>query len=443
MKSEFVWGVATSAYQIEGAAAEDGRGESIWDRFAALNGDTGAIACDFYHRHRQDVALMHELGVDAFRFSVSWPRVLPEGRGAVNPRGLDFYDELVDELLACEIEPFVNLFHWDLPQTLQEGGGWPARATAEAFAEYAAVVAERLGDRVTYWSTHNEPFCASWLGYGYGEHAPGGRDEADALAAAHHVLLSHGLAVPEIRRHARGAEVGVIVDSWPAHPATDDPDAVAAAWAADGIRNRWFFDALLRGEYPADVVERYASILPEIRDGDLQTIAVPLDWLGVNNYSRNLVAADGSVQRSPTAPLTAMHWEIYPDGLREVLVRIAHDYDPPKLYVTEAGAAFDDVRGHDGRIRDLDRIAFLDAYIGAVDDAIDEGADVRGFFVWSLLDNFEWALGYGKRFGLVYVDYPTLERIPKDSFSWYRRLIAEHHADGGGSRRRTLASADR
>ena len=441
MNSEFVWGVATSAYQIEGAVAEDGRGESIWDRFPALNGDTGAIACDFYHRHRQDVALMHELGVDAFRFSVAWPRILPEGRGAVNTRGLDFYDELVDELLACEIEPWLNLFHWDLPQALQDEGGWPARGTAEAFAEYAAVVAERLGDRVTYWSTHNEPFCASWLSYGYGEHAPGGHSEADALAAAHHVLLSHGLAVPEIRRHARGAAVGVIVDSWPAHPATDDPAAVAAAWAADGIRNRWFFDALLRGEYPADVLERFAAILPEIRDGDLETIAVPIDWLGVNNYSRNVVASDGSLQRSPTAPLTAMHWEIYPDGLREVLVRIAHDYDAPKLYVTEAGAAFDDVRGHDGRIRDVDRIAFLDAYIGAVEDAIEQGADVRGFFVWSLLDNFEWSFGYSKRFGLVYVDYPTLERIPKDSFSWYRRLIAEHRADTGGSHRRPLASA--
>ena len=433
MNGDFIWGVATSAYQIEGAARADGRGESIWDRFAATPGatragDTGEIACDFYHRYPEDVALAHRLGVDAFRFSVSWPRILPRGTGAVNQRGLDFYDRLVDLLLAAQIEPWLNLFHWDLPQPLQDAGGWPARATAEAFAEYASIVAERLGDRVTYWSTHNEPYCASWLGYGVGEHAPGGTSPGDALAAAHHLLVSHGLAAREIRRHAPFASVGIIVDSWPAHPATDDPADAEAAWAADGVRNRWFFDALLRGRYPVDVLERYARVVPPVRDGDMTTIATPLDFFGINNYSRTLIRAsadpEGVVVRAPQAPLTATGWEIYPEGIREVILRLHREYDPPPLYVTECGAAFDDVRTHDGRIHDGDRVAFLEAYLGAVEGAIEYGADVRGFFVWSLLDNFEWAFGYAKRFGLAYVDYPTLERVPKDSFEWYRRTIA-------------------
>jgi beta-glucosidase len=436
----FTWGVAASAYQTEGAATVDGRGQSIWDSFHARTGDTGAIACDFYHRYPGDIALMHQLGIDAFRFSVSWPRVLPEGRGRVNGRGLDFYDRLVDALLECEIEPFVNLFHWDLPQALEDEGGWPVRATADAFAEYAAVVADRLGDRVTYWSTHNEPFCASWLGYGLGEHAPGRRDERAAFAAAHTVLLSHGLAASEIRRHARAAEVGIIVDSWPAHPASDDPRALAAAWAADGVRNRWFFDALLRGSYPRDVLERHAADAPMVRDGDLERIATRLDWLGVNNYSRTLHDEHGGIVRAPAAPLTAMHWEIYPDGLREVLCRLNDEYEPPPLYVAEFGAAFDDVRVHDGHIHDVDRIAFLKASIGAIDAAVAAGVDVRGAFVWSLLDNFEWAEGYSKRFGLVYVDYPTLERIPKSSFAWYRDLIATRKA-AAAPRRDVVARA--
>jgi beta-glucosidase len=419
----FTWGVATSAYQIEGGTREDGRGESIWDRFHARTGDTGAIACDFYHRYRDDIRLMRKLGIDAFRFSVAWPRIFPNGSGAVNERGLDFYDRLVDELLAHGIEPFANLYHWDLPQRLQDEGGWPERATAEKFAEYAAVVAARLGDRVRYWATHNEPYCPSWLGYGLGLHAPGGTSVVDAFAAAHHILLSHGLAVSEVRRHARAAEVGIIVDSWPAHPVSDDPAAVAAARAADGVRNRFFFDALLRGSYPEDVLERYAAEAPPVLDGDLQTIATPLDWLGVNNYSRTLHDRDGCVVRG-SRPLTATGWEIYPDGLREVLCRLHEEYAPPPLYVTEFGAAFDDVRVHDGHIHDVDRVAFLDSSIEAIDDAVEAGVDVRGAFVWSFLDNFEWAEGYSKRFGLVYVDYPTLERIPKASFAWYRDLIA-------------------
>jgi beta-glucosidase len=432
MTHDFIWGVATSAYQIEGATSAAGRGESIWDRFAATpgkvkGGDTGSIACDFYHRYPEDIELARELGIDAFRFSVSWPRVLPEGRGDVNEQGLDFYERLVEELLAAGIEPFLNLFHWDLPQSLQDAGGWTARATADAFAEYAAAVAGRLGDRVRYWSTHNEPYCTSWLGYGLGEHAPGGTDVRDALAASHHVLLSHGLAVPEIRRHAPNASVGIIVDSWPAHAATADPEDAIAARAADGVRNRWFFGALLHGEYPSDVLERFADLAPPIQDGDLGTISTSLDWFGINNYSRTLHRADGTpegrVVRPSGAPLTAMGWEVYPDGLREVLRRLHYEYGSPPLYVTENGAAFDDVRTHGGRVHDVDRIAYLNAYIRSVDEAAADGVDVRGYFVWSLLDNFEWALGYSKRFGLVYVDYPTLQRVPKDSFAWYRDLI--------------------
>jgi beta-glucosidase len=438
MRGDFVWGVAASAYQIEGARDEDGRGESIWDRFAAAAGnvragDTGAVACDFYHRYPEDIELMRKLGIDAFRFSVAWPRVLPAGHGAVNAAGLDFYDRLVDALLAAGVEPWVNLFHWDLPQPLEDGGGWPVRATAEAFVEYASVVATRLGDRVSNWITHNEPYCASWLGYGLGVHAPGRTSTADALAAAHHVLLSHGWAVGEIRRCAPAASVGLVLDSWPAHPAGDDEADVAAAWAADGVRNRWFFDPVLRGEYPADVLERFRAAAPPVCDGDLATIAVPLDFLGVNNYSRTIVRAgptpEGVEVRAPAAPLTAMGWEVYPDGLREVLCRLHDDYDPPPMYVTENGAAYPDVRTHDGKVHDVERIAYLDAYLDAVSAARDQGADVRGFFVWSLLDNFEWSEGYSKRFGLVYVDYPTLERVPKDSFEWYRAVIRARRSE--------------
>jgi len=429
----FVWGAAASAYQTEGAAREDGRGASIWDRFCAepgrvRNGDTGEIACDFYHRYSEDIALMRELGLDAFRFSVAWPRVIPEGRGRVNAAGLDFYDRLVDALLDAGIRPFVNLFHWDLPQPLQRTGGWPVRETAEAFVPYAEAVGERLGDRVKDWITHNEPFCTSWLGYGLGIHAPGHTSEREALAAAHHALLAHGWAVEALRRAAPGAEVGTVVDSWPAQPLGDSPEDAAAAWSLDGVRNRWFFDALLRGEYPSDVLERLASALPPVMDGDMATIATPLDFLGVNNYSRTLVQAGPNGEpveaRAPTGPLTDMGWEVYPAGMFEVLVRLHREYGVSSLYVTENGAAYADVVTHDGRVHDVERIAYLDGYLDAVEDALAAGVNVRGYFVWSLLDNFEWALGYAKRFGLVHVDYLTLRRTPKDSFYWYRDVIA-------------------
>jgi beta-galactosidase len=433
----FVWGAATAAYQIEGAVAEDGRGESIWDRFCATpgkvrNGDTGAVACGFYHRYRDDVALMRELGLRAFRFSVAWPRILPDGRGTVNEAGLDFYDRLVDELLANGIEPFLTLYHSDLPVALEDAGGWPERSTAEAFCELAEAVARRLGDRVTHWITQNEPWVTAWLGYGWGEHAPGRASTGEALAAAHHVLLSHGLATDVIRREAPGAQVGIVLNPTHMYPASDAPEDVAAAREADGERNRWFLDPLFRAEYPADVLERFAAHAPSVRDGDLATIAAPTDFLGVNYYNREVVARteDGGrrVVHQPGSVYTEMGWEVSPQGLFDLLVRLRDDYAPKAIVVTENGAAFGDVRGHDGKVHDPERQAYLAAHVDATGRAIAAGVPVEGYFVWSLLDNFEWAHGYAKRFGIVYVDYPTLERVPKSSFHWYRDLIARSTA---------------
>ncbi len=429
--SDFVWGAATASYQIEGAAHEDGRGESVWDRFCATpgkvrNGDSGEVACDFYHRYRDDVALMRELGLDAFRFSIAWPRVLPEGRGRVNEAGLDFYDRLVDELLAHEIEPFVTLFHWDTPQALEDAGGWPARATAEAFVEYAEVVAARLGDRVRHWITHNEPWVYAWIGHSWGKHAPGRTSESDAVATAHHLLLSHGWAAEAIRRVTPESEVGITLNLAHSYPASDSPEDEAAAWHVDGEGNRWFLDPLFRGSYPADLLERNELVAPFVEDGDLDAIAAPLDFLGVNNYFRFIVSdsADGPrIERNAENEYTDMGWEVYPDGLHKLLVRVARDYEPNAIYITENGAAFGDVRVHNGRVHDPERTAYIQSHIAAVGRAVADGSPIKGYFVWSMLDNFEWAFGYSKRFGIVYIDYPTLERVPKDSFYWYRDFI--------------------
>jgi beta-glucosidase len=434
--ADFVWGAATASYQIEGATHEDGRGESVWDRFSATpgkvrGGDTGEVACDFYHRYPDDIGLMKELGIDAFRFSIAWPRVLPEGRGAVNRAGLDFYDRLVDELLANGIEPFATLFHWDTPQALEDEGGWRQRSTAEAFAEYADAVVTRLGDRVRHWITHNEPWVYAWIGHAWGMHAPGLKSEADAVAVAHHLLLSHGWAVQAIRRAAPDARVGITLNLAHIYPATDTPEDEAAAYQRDGEDNRWFLDPIFRGSYPADLLERNELVAPHVHDGDLETASAPIDFLGINNYSRFIVAAGASGPQTvanPDAQHTDMGWEVYPDGLHDVLVRVARDYGPAAIYITENGAAFPDVRVHDGAVHDVERTAFLESYIGAVGRAIAAGAPVKGYFVWSLLDNFEWAFGYSKRFGIVYIDFPTLERVPKDSFYWYRDLIASRPA---------------
>ena len=428
---DFLWGAATASYQIEGAAHEDGRGESVWDRFCATpgkvrNGDTGERACDFYHRYRDDIGLMRDLGLDAFRFSIAWPRVLPEGRGRVNEAGLDFYDRLVDELLANDIEPFATLFHWDTPQALEDEGGWPARSTAEAFAEYAEAVARRLGDRVHNWITHNEPWVHAWIGHSWGVHAPGRTSEADAVAAAHHLLLSHGWAVDVIRALSPEAQIGITLNLAQSYPMNKTPEDEAAAWQVDGEANRWFLDPLYRGAYPPDLLERNELLAPFLQNGDLRTISAPTDFLGVNNYFRFLVSAgdDGPrMERHAEHEHTDMGWEVYPDALRRLLVRVARDYEPRTIYVTENGAAFGDTRGHDGHVHDPERTAYIQSYIDAVRQAIGEGAPVKGYFVWSLLDNFEWAEGYSKRFGIVYVDYPTLERVPKDSYYWYREFI--------------------
>jgi len=430
--STFVWGTATAAYQVEGAAAEDGRGESIWDRFSAtpgkvVNGHTGAVACDTYHRYAEDIGLMRSLGIGAFRLSVAWPRILPEGRGRVNQAGLDFYDRLVDDLLANGLDPYVTLYHWDLPQVLEDRGGWPARETVEAFTEYTEVVVSRLGDRVRHWITQNEPWVASWLGYGLGVHAPGRKSDSDALAAGHHILVAHGRAAEVLRREAPASEVGIAIDLVPMYPFSDNEADVEAAHREDGFRNRWFLEPVLGRGYPEDMLERYAEILPTIEDGDMDTIAAPLDFLGINYYTRSVVQAGVGEVPAEGAEHTEMGWEVYPDGLYRLLVHLQTEYEPPELYITENGAAFADAR-ENGRVPDSKRVSYLEGHLDAVVAAIAEGVPVRGYFLWSLLDNFEWAFGYSRRFGIVYVDFDTLERVPKDSFTWYRDFIATQRA---------------
>lgn len=441
---DFLWGAATAAYQIEGAAHEDGRGESIWERFSSQpgnvrNGETGAIACDHYHRYPEDVGLMRELGLNAYRFSVAWPRVVPTGRGSVNARGLDFYDRLVDELLGSNIEPFVTLYHWDLPQALEDKGGWTNPDTAGAFAEYVEAVVRRLGDRVSRWITHNEPWVVAWPGYGWHFLAPGRNGgERAALAAIHTLLCSHGKAVQVIRREAPNAQVGITLNLTPIYSASPSPDDEAATRAADGRENRWFLDAIFRGHYPSDMMELFGPNVPHINDGDLQTIATPIDFLGINNYSRNVVRADpasitGVEVRPENAQFTDTNWEVYPEGLYALLKRVHDEYSPKKIYITENGAAYPDIRSHDGAVRDPERQHYLELYLDAVGRVIEAGVPVGGYFVWSLLDNFEWAHGYWKRFGITYVDYATLERIPKSSFRWYQSFIARQRMGSAGS----------
>jgi beta-glucosidase len=430
----FWWGAATAAYQIEGATGEDGREPSIWDTFAATpgridNGDTATTACDHYHRYADDVRLMAELGLTAYRFSISWPRVRSRA-------GLDFYDRLVDELLAAGIQPTATLYHWDLPQRLEDAGGWPNRDTVDRFAEYASVVAGRLGDRVAMWNTLNEPWCSAFLGYGAGAHAPGRNSPADALAAMHHLLLAHGRATEVLRATCPDAQISVAINAGTVRPYTGSPADRDAARKIDGMLNRAFLDPLLRGEYPADVIAdtAWASDWSFVHDGDLETISQPIDALGVNYYQPDLVGAgagpstpyptQGSVVWHPVeGPLTDMGWPVDPSGLHAMLVRITTDYGPIPIYITENGSAFEDTVTH-GRVHDPSRIAYLRDHLAAAHRALADGVDLRGYFAWSLLDNFEWAFGFGKRFGLIRVDYETQTRTPKDSAFWYRDLIA-------------------
>ena len=431
----FVWGAATASYQIEGAWQEDGKGESIWDRFShtpgkIIDGSTGDVACDHYHRYASDVALMAELGLDAYRFSIAWPRILPAGRGPVNQKGLDFYSRLVDELLAAGITPYATLYHWDLPQALQDAGGWPSRATAEAFVEYADVVSRTLGDRVKHWMTINEPWCVAFLSHQIGEHAPGLRDWPAAIAASHHVLLAHGLAVPVLRQNSAGSEVGIVLNfTWADAASASAADQDAARWA-DGYHNRWFVDAVYGRGYPADMVTACAAAgyLPNgmevVQPGDMQAIAAPTDFLGVNYYTRTIVRSDAPNNAPQTLFAnphpTEMGWELYPEGLYKLLARLYFDYAIPKLYVTENGASYSDAPDAQGRVPDARRIAYLRSHLAACHRAIQAGVPLQGYFQWSLMDNFEWARGYTQRFGMVWVDYATQQRIPKDSAYWYK-----------------------
>jgi len=421
----FVWGTATAAYQIEGAAAADGKGPSIWDTFShrpdtIAGGDTGDIACDHYHRYRDDVALMGELGVNAYRFSISWPRVIPAGTGAVNAAGLAFYDRLVDALLERGITPFITLYHWDLPQAVEDRGGWGSRETAAAFGDYAAVVGRRLGDRVKHWITFNEPFAFVVIGHAYGMHAPGHKDAALAFRAAHHVNLAHGDAVRALRAAVPQSRIGITQVSMPVHPASDSDADRAAARRFDGFVNRWYWEPPLRGAYPADLVERIGPLAPQIEPGDAERMAPPIDFFGHNSYTRAVVRNDpdnaltGAVTIDTGNAKTAMGWEIYPDHLYDALTRITRDYGAPEIFITENGAAFrDEVVG--GAVRDPQRIDYLRSHLEACLRAIADGVKLRGYFCWSLLDNFEWAYGYSKRFGLIYTDYPTQRRIVKAS----------------------------
>jgi beta-glucosidase len=446
----FRWGAATAAYQIEGAVGVDGRGKSIWDTFShqpgrIAGGDTGDVACEHYHRYRDDVALMARLGLTAYRFSIAWPRVQPGGRGPANAKGLDFYQRLVDELLAAGIEPWVTLYHWDLPQELEDAGGWPVRDTAERFAEYALLAYRALGDRVPVWTTLNEPWCSAFLGYGSGEHAPGRQDPVAAVRAAHHLLLGHGRAVEAIRATDPRAAVGIVLNLYAVSPASDTPADAATAHRVDGLANRMFLDPLLLARYPDDVLDDLARVagLGHIRDGDLDTIAAPLSMLGVNYYSRYVVAAEPATPGPSAwpgcegirfvpqdAPVTAMDWAVDPSGLTETLCRIARDYPPIPLYVTENGAAYHDELGPDGAVDDPDRVAYFDGHLRACLDTIAAGVPLKGYFAWSLLDNFEWAWGYGRRFGLVYVDYPTQRRIIKRSGHRYNEVIRQNGLAG-------------
>ncbi|BDH54714.1 beta-glucosidase [Streptomyces albus] len=432
----FTWGVATAAYQIEGAVAEDGRAPSIWDTFShtpgkVAGGDTGDVACDHYHRWPEDLALMKRLGVDSYRLSIAWPRVHPQGDGPVNEAGLAFYDRLVDALLEAGITPNVTLYHWDLPQALQDRGGWPTRETAEHFAAYASTVAERLGDRVSRWATLNEPLCSAWIGHLEGTMAPGLRDIDAAVKASYHLLLGHGLAAQAVRAASPHAKIGIVNNLSTVYAATDSEADQAAARRMDGHTNRWWLDPVHGRGFPADMREVYGVDLPE-RPGDLDTIAQRLDWIGLNYYFPAVVADDPDAPhphirtvRREGVPRTGMDWEIEAGGLEELLLRLTREYGAQSIYVTENGSAFPDTVAPNGSVHDPERTAYLQDHLAACARAARAGAPVDGYYAWSLLDNFEWAYGYDKRFGLVHVDYPTQRRTMKTSGHTYARLIEE------------------
>ena len=430
---DFVWGVATSAFQIEGAAREDGKGESIWDRFCRVPGaiadaSSGDVACDHYHRLESDLDLIASLGVDAYRFSVSWPRVQPDGTGAWNARGLAFYERLVDGLVARGVKPYLTLNHWDLPQALQETGGWAARDTVHRFVDYARGVQRRLGDRLAAITTHNEPWVIAMLGHEHGNFAPGIKCRKTAIQVSHHLLLSHGLALQALRADGCLAKLGIVLNLAHMQPATESAADLAKARLDDAFGRRWYTDPLFKGAYPAEVLDALDTDAPIVESGDMPIIATPMDYLGVNYYFRIMSSADGSFDvKKSGAALTEMGWEIYPRGLTELLLTLHREYTLPPVYVTENGGAFKDPIT-DGRVHDADRVSYLQTHIAAVADAMRAGVPMAGYMVWSLMDNFEWSSGYARRFGIVHVDYATQARTPKDSALWYRGFLGECRA---------------
>lgn len=435
--SDFLWGTATSAYQVEGASTADGRGESIWDRFCSVpgniaDGSDGSMACDHYHRFADDVALMKRLNLNSYRFSIAWPRVVPEGRGRANGSGLDFYDRLVDSLLAHGIRPLPTLYHWDLPQGMEDQGGWPVRATAEAFADYAELVVARLGDRLTDWMTLNEPFVVANHGYLTGEHAPGRSSLRDSLAASHHLLVGHGLAMQRIRAAVPEADIGIVVNFTPVTPIGSSPAAIDRQRIIDDLENHWYSDPIGGFGYPQHTVDRLAWDQSEILSGDMELIAQPIDTLGVNFYTRKFVGAlDG--ERGDRDEETDMGWEIYPPALGELLRGLHEKHHFPRYLITENGAAMPDNLRVDGRVIDNDRLEYVAAHLAQVHQAIEAGVPVAGYFAWSLLDNFEWAHGYGPKFGIVAVDMETQRRTPKQSALWFAEvaeageIVPRHH----------------
>ncbi|MDQ1726526.1 MAG: beta-glucosidase [Frankiaceae bacterium] len=443
---DFVWGAATAAYQVEGAVDVDGRGPSIWDTFctvpgAVLNGDSGERGAEQYTRYPQDIAMMRDLNLDAYRFSIAWPRIQPTGSGAANKAGLDYYDRLVDGLLGAGLRPWVTLYHWDLPQPLEEAGGWPARDTAYRFAEYAGIVAAHLGDRVAGWTTLNEPWCSSFLGYFLGVHAPGRTNVVDGVVAAHNLLLAHGLGVHALRDAGITAPIGIVLNPASVLPATDSPADIEAARRMD-LGNKLFLDPLYKGAYDDEVLAEIARVTDptrHIQDGDCAIIAAPTDYLGINFYGPEHVTPDPSTADVVTwpgragvghveidVPRTAMGWEVDPGGLVHLLHRIRDEYGDIPFYITENGAAYDDAVAPDGHVHDEKRTAYLKGHLAAIAGMIADGVDIRGYFVWSLLDNFEWSFGYSRRFGVVWVDYETYERTVKDSGLWYGEVARTH-----------------
>lgn len=435
--SDFVFGVATSSYQIEGAVLEDGRTPSHWDTFShtpgkTKNGETGDVACDHYHRYPKDVDLIAQLGVSAYRFSLAWPRLITEGN-RINQRGVDFYSRLLDTLASKNLTPAATIYHWDLPQWLADRGGWANRDTVGYFKDYAEMVFNAFGDRISTWITHNEPWCSSFLSYGLGEHAPGHQDWREAVLASHHILLSHGEAVKSFRSMGLRGEIGITLNLTVSDARTDTDQDRAAARRNDGFSNRWFLDPVFRGSYPRDMVELFQPYVQHygfIHDGDMETIATPIDFLGINYYTRAVVfdqPGHSLLQLGhvafPAEKATKMGWEVHPGSLYRLLKRLSEEYTALPMYITENGAAYSDTVGADGQVHDAKRTAYVQGHLEAAQRFIEQGGNLKGYYLWSLMDNFEWAHGYSKRFGIIYVDFETQQRILKDSAKWYRDLI--------------------